>query len=125
MRAAENNAERKRLQALAELADPPEGDSWVDYATMHQHVGGPCWKCVARKKALAEHERLRRVEAAVRPLLTQLRDESTYVQGTIGAVIGALLGEDEARELRAALDAAGEEDGNGAPLLPHSQPRNQ
>ena len=38
---------------------PPEGDSWIDYATRHQHVGArPCWQCAARERALAEHREL-------------------------------------------------------------------
>jgi hypothetical protein len=36
---------------------PPVGDSWIDYATRHQHAGArPCWQCKARELALAEYE---------------------------------------------------------------------
>jgi hypothetical protein len=36
---------------------PPVGDSWIDYATRHQHAGArPCWQCNARELALAEYE---------------------------------------------------------------------
>lgn len=51
---------RERCRKLEAAKTPPEGDSWVDYATRHQHVGAePCWQCIARRKALAEVERLR------------------------------------------------------------------
>ena len=52
--------QRKHCDELRALVDPPAGyDSWLDYATAHQHVDSArCWQCVAREKALAEQRAL-------------------------------------------------------------------
>ena len=65
---------RVRLRKLAESDTPPTGDSWVDYATRHQHVGTDCWQCVARTKALAEH-------TALRTRIRELENKGTAAPG--------------------------------------------
>lgn len=56
---------------------PPVGESWVDYATRHQHVGArPCWQCKAREMALAEVEEIRRGRLAYNVEVGTLRAEN-------------------------------------------------
>ena len=50
---------RERIKKVYEADEPPGSfDSWVSYATSHQHVGTDCMQCALRKRAMEEHEDL-------------------------------------------------------------------
>jgi hypothetical protein len=49
------------VRRIREADTPPlHGcESWIDYATRHQHVGTvPCWQCAARDRAMAERDEM-------------------------------------------------------------------
>jgi hypothetical protein len=79
---------------LADMESPPDGGSWVDYATSHQHVQTPCWQCIARKKALAELEeqkaRADEAEARLADIVKWLdreRSKSASTKGCLELVV--------------------------------------
>lgn len=52
---------RESVRRIREADTPPlHGcESWIDYATRHQHVGAvPCWQCAARERAMQERDEM-------------------------------------------------------------------
>lgn len=68
---------RESVRRIREADTPPlHGcESWIDYATHHQHVGTmPCWQCAARDRAMAERDEMGARIDDLRGLVAELAD---------------------------------------------------